>query len=189
MSTLRQIKGDIFTFCTRSRVQNLKWGLPLEQFDKWYGLEWLGCEAGAGSTPGTLSIFGQRKRAVAKWARRRQRYHLFPHDHVQRQASQPEMWVWVCVTHWQHVFVPGGRFDISLILLFLVVTSHLTLSLFRQRRFLLEWSFFKQVLVSTRAGGSLWHKAAASSLAPNLCPWFLIYLVSTCAFACFGEEK
>lgn len=56
---------------------------------------------------------------------------VFPpsrHDHVQRQASQPEMWVWVCVTHWQRVFVPGGRFDISLILAFLIVTSHLTLS-------------------------------------------------------------
>lgn len=79
MSTLRQIKGNIFTSCTRSRVQNLKWGLPLEQFDKWYGLEWLGCEAGARSTPGTLSIFGQRERAVAKWARLRQSYHLcFP---------------------------------------------------------------------------------------------------------------
>lgn len=60
-------------------MQNLKWGLPLEQFDKWYGLEWLGSEAGAGSTPATLSIFGQRERALAKWARRRQSYHLcFP---------------------------------------------------------------------------------------------------------------
>lgn len=69
-------RGNIFTSCTRSRVEDWKWGLPLEQFDKWYGLEWLGCEAGAGSTPATLSIFGQRERAAAKWARRRQSYHL-----------------------------------------------------------------------------------------------------------------
>lgn len=73
-------RRDIFTSCTWSRVQNLRRRLPLEQFDKWYGLKRQGCEAGAGSAPGTLSIFGQRERTVAKWARRRRRqsYHLCP---------------------------------------------------------------------------------------------------------------
>lgn len=85
MNTQRFFSFFFFTSCTWSRVQNLRRGLPLEQFDKWYGLKRQGCEAGAGSAPGTLSIFGQRERTVAKWARRRRRqqrqqsYHLcFP---------------------------------------------------------------------------------------------------------------
>lgn len=194
MSTLRQIKGNIFTSCARSRVQNLKWGLPPEQFDKWYGLEWLGCEAGAGSTPGTLSIFGQRERAVAKWARLRHSYHLcFPpsrHDHVQRQASQPEMWVWVCVTHWQACICSGWQvwhqLDSG------VSHCHFSPDIDCSVRDVSSLSgHFSSKFLWTHGlvGGSLWHKAAPSSLAPNLCPWFLIYFVSTYAFASCEREK
>lgn len=76
-------------------MQNLKRGLPLERFDKWYGLEWLGCEAGAGSTPATLSILGRaREQLQSELAEPAELSPVFPpsrHDHVQRQASQPEM--------------------------------------------------------------------------------------------------
>lgn len=142
---LTQRKGKIFSRCARSRVQNWKWGLPLEHFDKWYGLEWLGCEAGAGSTPATLSIFGQRERALAKWARRRQSYHLcFPPvaswPCTKAGVATRDVSIEASLTGCVCLFTVAALTSAGS-LAFLVVTSHLTLRLFWRRRVLFQCSF------------------------------------------------